>query len=67
VALSRLKERRGRVQFDSIGNLVKITGKQPDGVELLALRQDAQEFGERCLRKVRAPSFGQRAFLDAGK
>lgn len=50
---SRLRVRPVRFEFASNGDLVDIIGTQPDGEELLALSQDAQEFGEKCTARHR--------------
>lgn len=56
---SRLKERPTRFEYSSNGDLVDIPhGNQPDGPELLALSEDAQEFGEKCKAKLRKPAPG---------
>lgn len=53
---SRLKEKRTRFEFSANGDLVDITGKQPDGEELLALSHDAQAFGEKCKQRLTRPA-----------
>ena len=50
---SRLRERPVRFEYASNGDLVDIMGTQPDGEELLALSQDAQEFGDACIERRR--------------
>ena len=51
---SRLKGSPIRFEYASNGDLVDIGGPaQPDGPDLLALSQDAREFGEQCLAKRR--------------
>jgi hypothetical protein len=53
---SRLKPRPTRFEFAANGDLIDIPfGNQPDGEELLSLSHDAQEFGERCKRRLLTP------------
>ena len=51
---SHLKEQPIVFEYASNGDLVDIGwSNQPDGPDLLALSQDAQEFGDRCIEKRR--------------
>jgi hypothetical protein len=49
---SKLQTQPVRFEFDTGGNLVDISPEQVDGADLLALSHDAQEFGEKCKRKL---------------
>jgi hypothetical protein len=55
---SRLRESPVRFEFAGNGDLVDVVGKQPDGEDLLALSHDAQEFGEKCKRRLGSPKPG---------
>lgn len=51
---SRLKEQPIVFEYASNGDLVDIGwSNQPDGDDLLALSQDAQEFAEKCIERRR--------------
>ncbi len=51
---SRLKVQPIVFEYASNGDLVDIGwSNQPDGEDLLALSQDAQEFGEKCMERRR--------------
>lgn len=52
---SRLHEYPIRFDYAENGDLVDIIGNQPDGEDLLALSQDAQEWGEKILAKQLLP------------
>ena len=51
---SRLREQPIVFEFAGNGDLVDIGwSNQPDGDDLLALSEDAQEFGEKCMERRR--------------